>query len=89
MSVTWTKQETFTGSRTTSAPDPDNEGQTIETTTDCNDIEVQFTNGTITHTRHVNVCYDSDGNYDEDATDARIGEVAMGIGHKIAVGVIS
>ena len=56
---------------------------------DCRDIHVRFTDGTVTHERHVNVCYDADGNYDEDATDARIGEVAMGVEHKIAVGVIS
>lgn len=89
MAVTWTKLENFTGSRTTSMPDPDNEGQTIESTTDCRDIEVEFTDGTITHTRMVNVCYDADGAYDEAATDIRIGEVAAGVEHKIAAGVIS
>ena len=89
MPVTWEKLETFTGSRTTSMPDPDNEGETIDTTSDCRDIHVRFTDETITHERHVNVCYDADGNYDEDATDLRIGEVAMGIENKIAVGVIS
>ena len=88
MPVTWTKLETFTGSRTTSMPDPDNEGQTLDTTTECRDIHVRFTDGTITHDRHVNVCYDADGNYDEDATDIRIGEVAMGVENKIAAGVI-
>jgi len=35
------------------------------------------------------VCFDADGDYDEDATDARIDEVAMGIANKIAVGVIA
>ena len=89
MPVTWTKLETFTGSRTTTAPDPENEGEVIETTTSCRDIHVRFTDGTITHERHVNVCYDADGNYDEDETDIRIGEVAMGVENKIAVGVIS
>lgn len=89
MAVTWTKLENFTGSRTTSMPDPENEGQTIESTTDCRDIEVEFTDGTITHTRMVNVCYDADGAYDEAATDIRIGEVAAGVEHKIAAGVIS
>ena len=89
MPVTWEKLETFTGSRTTSAPDPDNEGETIETTTDCRDIQVRFTDGTITHERMVNVCYDADGNYDEAATDIRIGEVAAGVENKIAVGTIS
>ena len=89
MSVTWTKLETFTGSRTTSSPDPDNEGETIDTTVDCRDIEVEFTDGTITHRRMVNVCYDADGEYDEAATDIRIGEMAAGVENKIAVGVIS
>ena len=89
MPVTWTKLETFTGSRTTSMPDPDNEGQTIGTAT--GNVEmfiIVFTDGTITHERHVNVCYDADGNYDETATDIRIGEVAMGVENKIAAGVI-
>ena len=89
MPVTWTKLETFTGSRTTTAPDPDNEGETIDTTADCRDIEVEFTDGTITHRRMVNVCYDSDGNYDETETDVRIGQMASGVENKIAVGVIS
>ncbi len=89
MPVTWTKLETFTGSRTTSMPDPANEGETIETTSDCRDIHVRFTDGTVTHERNVNVCYDADGNYDETATDIRIGEVALGVENKIAVGAIS
>lgn len=89
MAVTWTKLETFTGSRTSTAPDPDNMDETIETTSPCRDIHVRFTDGTITHDRYVNVCYDSDGNYDETETDTRIGQVAMGVEHKIAVGAIS
>ena len=89
MAVTWTKLETFTGSRTTSTPDPDNEGETIDTTVDCRDMEVEFTDGTITHRRMINVCYDADGEYDEAATDIRIGEMAAGVENKIAVGVIS
>lgn len=89
MSVTWTKLETFTGSRTTSAPDPDNEGETIDTTVACRDMEVEFTDGTITHRRMINVCYDADGEYDEAETDIRIGQMASGVENKIAVGVIS
>lgn len=89
MPVTWTKLETFTGSRTHSTPDPDNEGETIDTTVDCSDIEVEFTDGTVTHRRMVNVCYDSEGNYDETETDIRIGQVANGVENKIAVGAIS
>ena len=89
MAVTWTKLEEFTGTRTTSTPDPDNDGETIETTSDCRDIQVRFTDGTIVHERSVNVCYDADGEYDEAATDIRIGEMAAGVENKIAVGVIS
>jgi len=89
MAVTWTKLETFTGSRTISTPDPDNLDQNIETTVTCHDINVRFTDGTITHERPVNVCYDADGNYDEDATDIRIGQVALGVENKIAVGAIT
>lgn len=89
MPVTWTKLETFTGTRTQTEPAPAEGEEATEVTVDCRDIEVEFTDGTITHTRHVNVCYDADGEYDEDATDARIAEVAMGIENKIAVGVIS
>ena len=33
--------------------------------------------------------FDSDGNYDDDATKARIEEVMMGVEHKMAIGVIS
>jgi len=89
MAVTWTKQETFTGSRTQVMTDPENPDQEISTTVDCRDILVEFREGTITHSRHVNVCYDEDGNYDETATDIRIGEVANGIQGKIDAGVIS
>jgi hypothetical protein len=89
MAVTWTKLETFTGTRTTQIPDPDNMEETIDSTVDCRDIEVEFTDGTITHRRMVNVCYDADGEYDEAATDIRIGEMAAGVENKIAVGVIS
>tara|TARA_B100000900_G_scaffold394054_1_gene391134 strand:- start:122 stop:391 length:270 start_codon:yes stop_codon:yes gene_type:complete len=89
MAVTWTKLETFTGSRTSTAPDPDNLDETIEVTTPCRDIYVRFTDGTVTHERYVNVCYDSDGNYDEEATDERINQHASSVENKIAVGVIS
>lgn len=89
MSVTWAKLETFTGSRTTQSPDPDNMDETIETTSTCRDIHVRFTDGTITHERYVNVCYDAEGNYDEEATDDRLNQHALGVENKIAVGVIS
>jgi hypothetical protein len=51
-------------------------------------VEVTFTDGTIEHTRTVNAVF-VDGVYDSDATETRVGEVAAGVEHKIAVGVIS
>ena len=51
-------------------------------------VEVTFTDGTITHTRSVNAVF-VDGVYDADATETRVGEVAAGVEHKIAAGVIS
>jgi len=93
MAITFTKNETFDGTRVHTMPDPDNEGETItETTSGIRDIEVTFTSDdpAITHTRMVNVCFEADGTtYDSDATDARIAEVAAGVEHKIAAGVIS
>lgn len=89
MPVTWTKLETFTGSRTNSTPDPNNLEETIDTTSPCRDIHVRFTDGAIVHERYVNVCYDADGNYDEEATDDRLNQHALGVANKIAVGVIS
>ena len=89
MPVTWTKLETFTGSRTESTPDPDNLGETIDTTLSCRDIHVRFTDGTIVHERYVNVVYDEDGNYSEEETDEILNQHALGVANKIAVGVIS
>ena len=94
MSVTYELLETFTGSRDSEMPDPDNEGETITTTqTDVKDISVRFscddTDPACTHERQVNVCFDADGVYDAVATAVRIVEVGNGVAHKIAVGVIS
>ena len=95
MAITYTKNETFDGTRVHDIPDPDNEGQTIsETITGVRDIEVTFTEDATdpntVHTRMVNVCFAADGTtYDDAATDIRIGEVGAGVAHKIAVGVIS
>ena len=91
MAVTYTLKETFTGKRTVTTPDPENEGKTIESTTDVKDIIVEFKsdNPDVTHTRNVNVCFDGSGNYDDAATKARCAEVAMGVEHKINVGTIS
>ena len=89
MAITIKKLETFTGKRTSTMRDPDDLTKTVTEEKDCKDIEVEFTDGSITHTRMVNVCYDSEGNYDEEATDERISEVARGVEIKIAAGAIS
>lgn len=91
MSVTYELLEEFTGTRTSEVPDPDNEGETVSTETDCRDVQVRFTCGNTdcVHERSVNVCFDADGAYDAAATLVRVGEVAMGVEQKIACGVIS
>ena len=91
MAVSFELLETYTGTRTNEMPDPDNEGQTISVDSPCKDVKVKFTcsDTGCEHERSVNVCFDADGNYDEAATLVRVGEVAMGVGHKIAAGVIS
>ena len=91
MSVTYELLEEYTGTRTTEMPDPDNEGETVSTETDCRDVQVRFTCGNTdcVHERSVNVCFDADGAYDAAATLVRVGEVAMGVEQKIARGVIS
>lgn len=93
MATTFELLETFDGTRVETMPDPDNDGETIETTqTGIRDIKVKFTcddvDPAIEHERFVNVCFDSDGEYDADATAVRIGEVANGVGNKVAIGVI-
>lgn len=91
MSVTYELLEEYTGTRSNEMPDPENEGQTITTESTCRDIKVKFTcsdSGCI-HERSVNVCFDGDGAYDHEATLVRVGEVANGVAHKIACGVIS
>lgn len=93
MTISYNIPAAYTGSRTTSMPDPDNEGETIETTQDVIDLEVTFTDDAYdpakTHTRMVNVCFDSEGAYDDAATLVRVGEVMAGVEHKMALGVIA
>jgi hypothetical protein len=91
MSVTYELLEEFTGTRTNTMPDPDNEGETISEEVECKDVNVRFTceDTDIAHERTVNVCFDSEGSYDADATLSRIGEVALGVANKIACGTIS
>ena len=87
MTVTYTLKETFTGKRIMKNPDPDNEGETIDTEESVKDIIVEFAKDGKKYTRHVNVVLDSDGNYDDAATKERCEQVAMGVENKIAVGV--
>tara|TARA_B100002019_G_scaffold173802_1_gene150238 strand:+ start:266 stop:535 length:270 start_codon:yes stop_codon:yes gene_type:complete len=89
MAVTWEKLEEYTGKRSQVQPDKDGNEVTVEV--DVTDIKVKFTSDSpeIEHERYVNVCVDDQGNYDEDATDVRIAEVAAGVENKIAVGAIS
>jgi len=84
VTVTYELLEEFTGSRTHEVPDSE------PITIDVNDINVRFTCTLTNKTqeRSVNVCFDSDGNYDADATALRIGEVAEGIASKFACGAI-
>lgn len=91
MSITFELLEEFTGTRTNEMPDPDNEGQTIEAVQeDVRDIQVRFTSedSGCVHERSVNVVF-TEGAYDEELTLERIQEVANGVEHKIACGVIS
>lgn len=49
-------------------------------------VHVTFTDGVVTHVRDVNAVF-VDGVYDSDATQIRVGEVAMGVENKIALGM--
>jgi hypothetical protein len=93
MAISYNIANAYTGTRTSTMPDLDNEGETIETTENVTDVEVTFTDDSYdparTHTRMVNVCFDSEGAYDNAATLARVEEVMAGVAHKMAVGVIS
>ena len=92
MAITYNRDETFTGKRTTLVPDPDNEGETLTVEADVKDIIVTFTDDSYTpdktYTRSVNVCYDGSAAYDEDATKLRIEQVMSGTQSKMALGII-
>ena len=92
MAITYNRDETFTGKRKSTMPDPESEGGTKEVESDVTDIIVTFTDDSYspnkTYTRNVNVCYDDSGNYDEDATKERIEQVMLGVQNKMALGVI-
>jgi hypothetical protein len=87
MAVTYELLETFTGTRTQSAPDPDDKTKILEETlTGIIDIRVKFTSDDDTPVsveRNVNVCFDNDGSYDATATAARITEVGLGVAKKL------
>ena len=89
MAVTYTLNEEYTGFRTVEVPPAEEGGEATAQEVPTRSISVTFTDGTITHQREVNVCFDSDGAYDADATLVRIEEVARGVAGKIAAGVIS
>tara|TARA_B110000285_G_C14957294_1_gene529856 strand:+ start:486 stop:788 length:303 start_codon:yes stop_codon:yes gene_type:complete len=91
MTITYELLEEYTGTRTTEMPDMENEGEMISSESDCRDIQVKFTcsDTDCVHERSVNVCFDAEGEYDAEATLVRVGEVANGVAHKIAVGVIT
>lgn len=92
MAISYTLDETFTGKRTQSSPDPQNEGKTIEEEVDVTDIIVTFTDDSYTpdkvHTRNVNVVFDENGAYDDAATKVRVSEVMNGVQHKMSIGLI-
>jgi hypothetical protein len=52
-------------------------------------VPVTFTSGAIRHTRDVNAVLDEGGACDMAATRARVAQVALGVAHKIALGVIT
>lgn len=56
---------------------------------DTRSVPVTFTSGEIVHKRDVNAVLKGDGSYDKAATKARVEEVAQGVEHKIAAGVIT
>lgn len=93
MAISYNIANAYTGTRTSTMPDPDNEGETIETTENVTDVEVTFTDDSYTpdkvHTRMVNVCFDSEGAYDNTATLVRVEEVMAGVQHKMSLGVIA
>lgn len=82
----WTLLEEFTGTR--DILDPGSSPETY-TTTEVRNINVRFVHDGVTHERPVNVCWDSDGNYDHEATLVRCQEMANGVENKINLGVIT
>lgn len=52
-------------------------------------VDVKFASGEIVHRRSVNAVLTADGEYDAEATAARVEEVGLGVAVKIELGVIS
>lgn len=91
MSIKFELLEEFTGTRTNEMPDPENEGGTQTVVeTNIRDIQVRFTceDSGCVHERSVNVVF-VNGVYDLELTLERIQEVAEGVKHKMACGVIT
>ncbi len=51
-------------------------------------VPVTFRHAGVTHRRAVNACFDEAGIYDAAATKTRVAEVAVGVEHKIGLGVL-
>ena len=51
-------------------------------------VPVTFEHEGVTHRRAVNACLTDKGAYDKTATAARVDDVARGVEHKIALGVL-
>lgn len=51
-------------------------------------VPVTFEDGGKTHTRNVNAVIGEDGKHDRAATVARVDEVAAGVAHKFALGLL-
>ena len=52
-------------------------------------VKVTFTEGTLVFERDVNACLDDKGELDIESTEERVNDVAKGVAHKIAIGVIT
>jgi hypothetical protein len=52
-------------------------------------VPVTFEHKGVRHERSVNACLTDKGRYDEEATAARVDDVAAGVAHKIELGVIT
>ena len=88
MTVTYTLKETFTGKRNRKVPNPDNLEEKLTIEASVIDIIVEFVKDDKKYTRNVNVVFDSDGNYDDEATKERCEQIATGMNAKIAANAI-